>query len=304
MPMSIPAFTTPEALGAPALAPEITANVRPSAAWRRLVTHRSAVVGLAVMSIYAVAAIFGPIVVPFNPGQSHLVDVFLAPGQQGHLLGTDNLGRDELLLLVYGSRYTLSLGLMAVTLGLVVGVPLGAISGYFGGWVDIVIQRLTDILLAFPPIVLALGLIAGLGVGLRNVVIAVGLSSVPSFIRLVRADSLRLREMPFVEAAVALGVPSWLILVRHVIPNALAPVIVQATLSMGFAILLAASLGFFGLGVQFPTPEWGQMLGEARNYIFSDPNLATIPGLAIFAAVLAFNLVGDGLRDALDPRLS
>ena len=302
--MSIPAFTTPEALGAPALAPEITANVRPSAAWRRLVTHRSAVVGLAVMSIYAVAAILGPIVVPFNPGQSHLVDVFLAPGQQGHLLGTDNLGRDELLLLVYGSRYTLSLGLMAVALGIVVGVPLGAISGYFGGWADIVIQRLTDILLAFPPIVLALGLIAGLGVGLRNVVIAVGLSSVPSFIRLVRADSLRLREMPFVEAAVALGVSPWLVLVRHVIPNALAPVIVQATLSMGFAILLAASLGFFGLGVQFPTPEWGQMLGEARNYIFSDPNLATIPGLAIFAAVLAFNLVGDGLRDALDPRLS
>jgi ABC-type dipeptide/oligopeptide/nickel transport system permease subunit len=302
--MSIPAFTTPEALGAPALVPEIASSVRPTAAWRRLVTHRSAVVGLAVMAVYAVAAIFGPIVFPFNPGQSHLIDVFLAPGQQGHLLGTDNLGRDEILMLVYGSRYTLGLGLMAVALGLVVGVPLGAISGYFGGWVDIVIQRLTDILLAFPPIVLALGLIAGLGVGLRNVVIAVGLSSVPSFIRLVRADSLRLREMPFVEAAVALGVSPWLVLLRHVIPNALAPVIVQATLSMGFAILLAASLGFFGLGVQFPTPEWGQMLGEARNYIFSDPNLATIPGLAIFAAVLAFNLVGDGLRDALDPRLS
>ena len=302
--MSIPAFTTPDALGAPALAPEIASSVRPTAAWRRLVTHRSAVVGLAVMAVYAVAAIFGPMVFPFNPGQSHLIDVFLAPGQQGHLLGTDNLGRDEILMLVYGSRYTLGLGLMAVALGLVVGVPLGAISGYFGGWVDIVIQRLTDILLAFPPIVLALGLIAGLGVGLGNVVIAVGLSSVPSFIRLVRADSLRLRELPFVEAAVALGVSPWLVLVRHVIPNALAPVIVQATLSMGFAILLAASLGFFGLGVQFPTPEWGQMLGEARNYIFSDPNLATIPGLAIFAAVLAFNLVGDGLRDALDPRLS
>ena len=304
MHMSTPAFTTPDALGAPALAPEIAASVRPTVAWRRLVTHRSAVVGLAVMAIYAVAAIFGPLIFPFNPAQNHLTIVFLGLGEQGHLLGTDNLGRDEILMLVYGSRYTLGLGLMAVALGLAVGVPLGAISGYFGGWVDIVIQRLTDILLAFPPIVLALGLIAGLGVGLGNVVIAVGLSSVPSFIRLVRADSLRLREMPFVEAAVALGVPHWLILVRHVIPNALAPVIVQATLSMGFAILLAASLGFFGLGVQYPTPEWGSMLGEARNYIFSDPNLATIPGLAIFAAVLAFNLVGDGLRDALDPRLS
>ncbi|GAC1472949.1 MAG: ABC transporter permease [Candidatus Dormibacteraceae bacterium] len=259
--------------------------------------------GLTVLAMYAVAAIFGPLVFSFNPSQSHLPIVFLGPGEQGHILGTDNLGRDEILMLVYGSRYTLGLGLMAVALGLLVGVPLGAISGYFGGWADIVIQRVTDILLAFPPIVLALALVAGLGVGLRNVVIAVGLSSVPSFIRLVRADSLRLREMPFVEAAVALGVPSWLILARHVIPNALAPVIVQATLSMGFAILLAASLGFFGLGVQYPTPEWGSMLGEARNYIFSDPNLATIPGLAIFAAVLAFNLVGDGLRDALDPRL-
>jgi ABC-type dipeptide/oligopeptide/nickel transport system permease subunit len=300
--MSIPASITPEALGAAAIAPEVAATVRPVAVWRRLVTHRSAVLGLTVLVIYAVAAIFGPIIFPFNPGQNHLVEVLQPPGQ-GHLLGTDNFGRDELLLLVYGSRYTMGLGVMAVALGLVVGVPLGAISGYFGGWVDIVIQRLTDIVLAFPAIVLALALVAGLGVGLRNVVIAVGVSSVPGFIRLVRADSLRLRELPFVEAARGLGVSSWMILLRHVIPNAMAPVIVQATLQMGFAILLAASLGFFGLGIQPPTPEWGQLLGEARNYIFSDPNLATLPGLAIFAAVLAFNLVGDGLRDALDPRL-
>lgn len=260
--------------------------------------------GLAVLAIYAVAAILGPVLVPFAPGQNHLESVLLGPAQGGHLLGTDNFGRDELLLLVYGSRYTLSLGLMAVALGVLVGVPLGAISGYFGGWIDIVIQRATDIVLAFPAIVLALGLVAVLGVGLRNVVIAVGVSSVPSFVRLVRADTLRLRELDFIAAARAIGVPSWLILLRHVIPNALAPVIVQATLQMGFAILLAASLGFFGLGVQPPTPEWGELLGEARNYIFSDPNLATFPGLAIFAAVLAFNLVGDGLRDALDPRLA
>ncbi len=300
--MSIRASITPEALGAEAIAPEVAATVRPVAVWRRLVTHRSAVVGLAVLGIYATAAIFGPIVFAFTPGQNHLIEVLQPPGQ-GHLLGTDNFGRDELLLLVYGSRYTLGLGVMAVALGLAVGVPLGAISGYFGGWVDIIIQRFTDILLAFPAIVLALALVAGLGVGLRNVVIAVGVSSIPGFIRLVRADSLRLRELPFVEAARGLGVSSWVILFRHVIPNAMAPVIVQATLQMGFAILLAASLGFFGLGIQPPTPEWGQLLGEARNYIFSDPNLATFPGLAIFAAVLAFNLVGDGLRDALDPRL-
>jgi ABC-type dipeptide/oligopeptide/nickel transport system permease subunit len=302
--MSIPVSGTPDILEAEGLAPEAAAVVRPAAAWRRLISHRSAVAGLVVLAVYVVAGVVGPFLFPFNPAQNHLTSVMLAPGRNGHLLGTDNFGRDELLLLVYGSRYTLSLGLMAVALGIAIGVPLGAISGYLGGWPDILIQRLTDILLAFPAIVLALALVAGLGVGLRNVVIAVGISSIPSFIRLVRADSLRLRELPFVEAARALGVsPGW-ILVRHVIPNALAPVIVQATLQMGFAILLAASLGFFGLGVQPPTPEWGQLLGEARNYIFSDPNLATFPGLAIFAAVLAFNLVGDGLRDALDPRLT
>lgn len=300
--MSIRASATAESLAAETLTPQEAARVRPLAAWRRLAGHRSAMIGLSVLGLYTVAAIAGPIVFPFTPGQNHLETVLLGPGQEGHLLGTDNFGRDELLLLVYGSRYTLSLGVMAVALGLVIGVPLGAISGYFGGWADILIQRATDIVLAFPSIVLALGLVAALGVGLRNVVIAVGVSSVPSFVRLVRADSLRLRELPFIDAARGLGMPTWLILLRHVIPNAIAPVIVQATLQMGFAILLAASLGFFGLGVQPPTPEWGELLGEARNYIFSDPNLATLPGLAIFAAVLSFNLVGDGLRDALDPR--
>lgn len=301
--MSIRESATPEALEAQSLAPEVASHVRPAAVWQRLVRHRSAIVGLIVLGLYAVAAIVGPFIFAFTPGQNHLESVLFPPGQGGHLLGTDNFGRDELLLLVYGSRYTLSLGVMAVALGLVVGVPLGAVSGYFGGWIDIVIQRVTDILLAFPAIVLALGLVAVLGVGLRNVVIAVGVSSVPSFVRLVRADSLRLRELPFIEASRSLGMSPWRILFRHVVPNAVAPVIVQATLQMGFAILLAASLGFFGLGVQPPTPEWGELLGEARNYIFSDPNLATFPGLAIFAAVLAFNLVGDGLRDALDPRL-
>lgn len=301
--MSIPASTTADPLDAERISHEAAPTVRPADVWRRLVGHRSALVGLVVLAIYAVAAVAGPLLFPFTPGQNQLETVLFAPGQGGHLLGTDNFGRDELLLLVYGSRYTLSLGLMAVALGVIVGVPLGAVSGYFGGWPDILIQRCTDILLAFPPIVLALGLVAGLGVGLRNVVIAVGVSSIPSFVRLVRADALRLREMPFVEAARAVGASPPRILFQHVIPNAAAPVIVQGTLQMGFAILLAASLGFFGLGVQPPTPEWGELLGEARNYIFSDPNLATLPGLAIFAAVLAFNLVGDGLRDVLDPRL-
>ncbi|HKC18371.1 MAG TPA: ABC transporter permease, partial [Candidatus Dormibacteraeota bacterium] len=204
--MSIHASTTAEAFEAAGLQPEVASGARPAAVWRRLISHRSAAVGLSVLAIYALGAVLGPVLFPFNPAQNHLEIVFLPPGGSGHLLGTDNFGRDELLMLVYGSRYTLSLGLMAVTLGILIGVPLGAISGYFGGWIDILIQRFTDILLAFPSIVLALALVAGLGVGLRNVVIAVGVSSVPSFIRLVRADSLRLRELPFVEAARALGV--------------------------------------------------------------------------------------------------
>jgi ABC-type dipeptide/oligopeptide/nickel transport system permease subunit len=270
--------------------------------WRRLLRHRSAVMGLTVLGIFALVAIVGPLLVPFDPVRQDL-DHILQPPSPAHLLGTDNYGRDELLMLVYGARFTLGLGVMAVIVGVGIGAPLGAVSGYFGGWVDMLVQRLAEILLAFPTIVLALALVAGLGPGLRNVVIAVGVSSVPGFIRVVRASALQQRALMFVEAARALGVPSWRILIRHVLPNAAAPLIVQATIQMGVAILVAAGLGFFGLGVQPPTPEWGQLLGEAHTYIFSDANLATFPGLCILLAVLAFNLTGDGLRDALDPRL-
>jgi ABC-type dipeptide/oligopeptide/nickel transport system permease subunit len=270
--------------------------------WRRLIRHRSASVGLGVLAAYGLIAIVGPLVLHLDPARQDL-DRVLQPPSPAHLLGTDNYGRDELLVLVYGARATLGLGVMAVVLGVGVGVPLGAVSGYFGGWTDVLVQRLAEILLAFPSIVLALALVAGLGPGLRNVVIAVGVSSVPGFIRVVRASALQLRALMFVEAARALGAPSWAILLRHVLPNALAPVIVQATVQMGVAILVAAGLGFFGLGVQPPTPEWGELLGEAYTYIFSDANLATFPGLCILLAVLAFNLTGDGLRDALDPRL-
>jgi len=258
--------------------------------------------GLTVLGIFALVAIMGPLLVPFDPIQQDL-DHILQPPSPGHPLGTDNYGRDELLVLVNGARFTLGLGVLAVMVGVGVGAPLGAVSGYFGGWVDMLVQRLAEILLAFPSIVLALALVAGLGPGLRNVVIAVGVSSIPGFIRVVRASALQLRGLMFVEAARALGVPSWRILLRHVMPNAAAPLIVQATIQMGVAILVAAGLGFFGLGVQPPTPEWGALLGEAHTYIFRDANLATFPGLCILLTVLAFNLTGDGLRDALDPRL-
>jgi len=205
--------------------------------------------------------------------------------------------------LLYGGRLSLVIGFLAVALGLAIGVPLGAISGFRGGLVDLVIQRGADILLSFPGFLLALALVSMLGVGLRNVIISVGVGSVPFFIRLVRGSVLTIREMQYVEAALALGQRQSVIVFRRVLPNAMAPVIVQATLNLGSAILVAAGLGFLGLGVQAPTAEWGTMLGEGRQYIFRAPALTTLPGLAIFLAVLAFNLVGDGLRDALDPRL-
>ena len=295
------ALPTASAVEAPVveLAVVTTAGSR---VWVRLRTHPSAMVGVSILALYVVATLLGPLVLRWDPIHQTLSDAFLA-ASSGHPLGTDDLGRDELVRLMFGARYTLSLGFAAVAIGLAIGVPVGAVSGYFGGWIDLLSQRVTDVVLAFPNILLALALVAVLGVGLTNVIIAVAITSIPIFIRLTRASALSIRELPYVEAARALGVPSAAILLRHVIPNSLAPVIVQASLQLGAAILLAAALGFLGLGVQAPTPEWGSMLGFSRNYIFSDPNLATFPGLAIVGAVLAFNLLGDGLRDALDPRL-
>ncbi len=271
-------------------------------AWQRLSRHRSARFGVGVLLLYVAATIVLPLLIHYDPTRNDLAQAFLPPSP-AHLLGTDELGRDELLRLALGARFTLFVGVAAVAIGLGIGLPLGAASGYFGGWIDLIIQRLTDILLAFPGILLALALVAALGPGIRNVIVSVGITSIPGFIRLTRASALSIRELPYVEAGRALGVASWKIVLRHIIPNSLAPVIVQATLQLGLAILVAAGLGFLGLGVPPPTPEWGSMLGLSRNYIFSDQALVTFPGLAIFGAVLAFNLLGDGLRDALDPRM-
>jgi peptide/nickel transport system permease protein len=301
--MSTPASATADAPADQPLALDLTSAERShSRVWVRLRTHPSALVGLAILALYVLASLFGPLIFRYDPIHQDLSNAFLS-NSPAHPLGTDDLGRDELVRLLYGARYTLVLGFAAVAIGVGIGLPLGAVSGYFGGWVDLTGQRLTDILLAFPNILLALALVATLGVGLQNVILSVGITSIPIFVRLVRASALSVRELPYVEAGRALGVPSIVVMFRHVIPNSLAPVIVQASLQLGAAILIAAGLGFLGLGVQAPTPEWGTMLGLSRNYIFSNPNLATYPGLAIFGAVLAFNLLGDGLRDALDPRL-
>ncbi len=270
--------------------------------WQVLARHQGAMVGLVVLLTFAVLAVAAPLVTPYDPLHQQLRDSLENPSL-AHPLGTDYLGRDILARIFYGARYSLAIGFLAVAIGVVVGVPLGAASGYFGGWIDMITHRILDILLSFPGFLLALSLVAVLGVGLENVIISVGVSSIPLFVRLVRASALSIRELTYIEAARAVGASRTSIIFRHVLPNALAPVIVQATLSLGSAILVAAGLGFLGLGVQPPAPEWGTMLGEGRNYIFSNPNMATFPGLAIFIAVLSFNLVGDGLRDALDPRL-
>jgi peptide/nickel transport system permease protein len=266
----------------------------------RFCRNRGAVVGMLVLCLFAAVALAAPLATTYDPEQGHLEQKLLEPSP-AHLLGTDHLGRDILARIAYGARFSLLIGFAAVGVGLVIGVPLGTVSGFYGGWLDLVIQRVIDVFLSFPGFLLALSLVAVLGVGINNVILAVGLGVVPAFVRLTRASTLSIRTRGYVEAARAAGARAPAIIWRHVLPNALAPVVIQATLGLGATLLTAAGLGFLGLGVQQPTPEWGSMLGEGRSYIFSNPNLATFPGLAIFLTVLAFNLAGDGLRDALDP---
>jgi peptide/nickel transport system permease protein len=270
--------------------------------WQRFRRHRAAMGGLALLLALLVLSLAAPLLTSYDPMTQKLSEV-LRPASAIHPLGTDHLGRDMAARLLYGGRLSLLIGFLAVGVGLAIGVPLGAVSGFYGGRVDLLVQRFADILLSFPDFLLALSLVAILGVGLQNVIVAVGISAVPRFIRLVRGSVLSIREQAYVEAAHAIGQRQAGIIFRHVLPNAIAPVIVQATLSLGFAILVAAGLGFLGLGVQPPTPEWGTMLGEGRQYMFRAPALTTYPGLAIFLGVLGFNLFGDGLRDALDPRM-
>jgi ABC-type dipeptide/oligopeptide/nickel transport system permease subunit len=271
-------------------------------AWRRFRRHTPAMVGLAILLAFGIGSVLVPWLSPHDPTRQVLIQSLQAPSSE-FWFGTDHLGRDVLTRILYGTRISLLIGVLAVGLGMVVGIPLGVVAGYYRGGADMVISRVTDILFAFPSILLALALVAILGVGLQNVIVAVGVSMVPIFIRIVRGTVLSVREETYVEAARAVGANDLRILSKHVLANSWAPIIVQATVGIGFTILLAAGIGFLGLGVQAPTPEWGAMLGEGRQYIFSHAHMTTYPGLAIFLAVLAFNLVGDGLRDALDPRL-
>ena len=260
----------------------------------------SAVIGIGILAFITIVAIIGPFFTQSPYDQNTAMK--LLPPSSGHLLGTDEFGRDVLSRLVLGARYSLSAGFIAVILGLCGGLILGSLSGYYGGMFDKIIMMICDILLAFPSIILAMGIVMVMEPGIFTPMIAVGISSTPIFARLVRAQFMSLRDSVFIEAVRSSGAGDFRIIFAHLLPNSLGPIIIQATLRIGSSILLAATLSFLGLGAQPPTPEWGAMLNSARAYIWSAAYLAVIPGLAITMTVVAVNLVGDALRDFLDPR--
>jgi peptide/nickel transport system permease protein len=278
-----------------------------SDAWYRLKRNPGAITGFVVIAFVVVIAIFAPLVAPFGPREQNLAALRggCCPGPSAeHWLGVDELGRDELSRIIFGARYSLLIGVVSVSVGFVFGSLLGAISGFFGGIVDTLIMRITDIWLTIPGFLMAIGIVAMLGPGLTQIMIAIGVINVPLFARLLRGAVLAQRENDFVLAARSVGVPRYQILGAHILPNAISPVIVQGTLALATAIIDAAGLGFLGLGPQDPaTPEWGTMLTNTVRFLQTAPHLAIIPGVAIVITAISINLIGDGLREALDPKL-
>ena len=289
-------------------------------AWRRLFRRRSAVAGMVILGILVLIAISAPIIAPYDPTASMLdvdppqrikprtapcIHLFGCPKDQPqHLAGIDGNIRDQFSRLLYGAQLSLMVGISTVSFAIILGTILGAVAGYFGGWWDIGIMRVMDVLLAFPSLLLAIAIVTVLGPGLINALLAIGIVDIPIFARVMRASVLTIREMEYVSATRALGGNPIHILFRRILPNALTPLIVQGTLGIASAILSAAALSFLGLGAQPPIPEWGAMLGSERNQVFTAPHLVFYPGFMIMLTVLSFNLIGDGLRDALDPRLA
>ncbi len=269
---------------------------------RRIRRRPAAVFGLAVVAVFLLFALAAPLLAPHHPDRPDFTRALQGPSRD-HWLGTDELGRDLLSRLIYGARISMLIGVISVSIGVGAGVPMGLVSGYYGGSVDNLLMRLTDIMLAFPSILLAILLVAILGAGLNNAMIAIGVVSIPVYTRLVRGSVLAVKEEDFVAAARAAGATDPRILRAHVLPQCVAPILVQSTLQVAAAILAAAGLGFLGLGAPPDVPEWGTMLSKGRTYVFSAPHVTTFPGLAVVLVVLGFNLFGDGLRDALDPRL-
>ena len=267
----------------------------------RFSRNRTAMIGMAVILILVLSAIFADIIAPEGIDNQDLNRTFVAPNS-AHIMGTDNFGRDIFSRVVHGARTSLQVGFTAVGVGLLGGLIIGSIAGFYGGKLDNILMRGIDILISIPSILLAIAIVSALGPGLTNVMIAVGLAGIPSYTRVTRAAVLTIREWEFIEAARAIGANDFRIIVRHILPNCLAPIIVRATLGLSGAILSAAGLSFIGLGIQPPTPEWGFMLSDGRRFLRDHWHLVMFPGLAIVTVVLAINMVGDGLRDALDPK--
>lgn len=288
---------------APAPAPDDIIHVESPGrrAWARLVRRRGAMVGLAVIAAIILLAIFAPLISPYDPSAQSYSTV-RKPPSVAHWFGTDEVGRDLLTRVIYGARASLAAGVISVGIAIAIGVPFGLLAGTSGGLVDGLISRLTDAMLACPFLILAIALAAFLGPSLSNAMIAIGITATPLFVRLTRGQVLSVKSEDYVEAARAVGNPRWRIAFRHILPNVLPQLLVQATLTVATAIIAEASLSFLGLGQQPPAPSWGSMLNSAQRFLINAPWMAVWPGLAIFITVLSFNLLGDGLRDALDPR--
>jgi peptide/nickel transport system permease protein len=270
-------------------------------AWSKLLHNRSAQIGGALVLIFVLMAILAPLLPLADPLKSNFLAIRKPPSAL-YWLGTDELGRDQVSRLFYGAQTSLLAGIFSVAIALLIGIPFGLLAGWYGGWIDIAISRVTEAMLACPFLILAIAFAAILGPSLTNAMIAIGLSAVPIFIRLVRGQVMSVKAEDFVEGARSIGARDMRILFRHVLPNTLSPIIVQSTLFMAQAIILEAALSFLGLGQQPPSPSWGQMLNVAKNFMEQAPWMSVAPGIAIFLAVLGFNLLGDGLRDALDPK--
>lgn len=271
-------------------------------AWRLLRKNLAALAGLSIIGLFIFAALFAPLLTVYEPSTQD-PSMLLSPPGRVHLLGTDRLGRDILSRILFGARVSLTVSLGAMSMALLLGVPIGLVSAYFGGITDDILQRLTDMLMSLPSLVFAIAIVAALGPSLTGTLVAIGISSAPGYVRLTRSMILTLKTRDFVTAARALGIGSSRIIFRHLLPNALGPLIVQSTLGLGSAILMESGLSFLGLGAQPPTPSWGGMVAEGREFLYAGPHLITVPGLFIMITILSFNLLGDGLRDALDPRL-
>jgi glutathione transport system permease protein len=271
--------------------------------WRKFRKQHVAVVAGLFVALLVVLALAAPWIVPYDAENFFDYDMLNALPSAKHWFGVDPLGRDIFSRILIGSRISLTAGFVSVAAGAIVGTAMGLVAGYYEGWWDRIIMRLCDVLFAFPGILLAIGIVAILGGGMLNVIIAVAIFSVPTFARLVRGNTLALKHLTFVEAARSIGASDWTIVVRHIFPGTIAAVVVYFSLRIGTSIITAASLSFIGMGAQPPTPEWGAMLNEARADMMTSPHVALFPSLAIFLTVLAFNLLGDGLRDALDPKI-